>query len=220
MTDFQGMRRQMRATLVLVLCAGVCAGTAAPAAAQSQRAVTPVSATQTKALPTLKMSFGDRLAAAALERTKHHVVYDPRYIKLKYPMGDVPANIGVCTDVIIRAYRTLGIDLQVLVHRARVGSGDKNIDHRRVRVLRKFFARYGRKLPISKDPKDYRPGDLVTYRLSQSLASNSHIAIVSSKKTADGRPLIVHNIGLGPKLEDWLFGDKITGHYRYTGPRR
>ena len=203
--------------LIVVTFFVLLADLAVPAAAQSASAVPQKVGDAKPARQVRPQSFGQRLAAAAFERTQHSVVYDPRYIKLSYPMGDVPDNIGVCTDVVIRAYRALGIDLQVLVHRARVGSGDRNIDHRRVRVLRKFLARFGRKLPITDNPADYLPGDIVTYRLSNSLSSNSHIAIVSDRRSKAGRPLVIHNIGLGPKLEDWLFGDKITGHYRYTG---
>lgn len=210
----------MPLVLIVFTCFILFASPAAPAAAQSSDGAVAQKAGDAKtAKQTRQRPFGERLAAAAFERTRHRVVYDPRYIKLSYPMGDVPDNIGVCTDVVIRAYRALGIDLQVLVHRTRVGSGDRNIDHRRVRVLRKFLARYGRKLPVTDNPDDYLPGDLVTYHLSNSPSSNSHIAIVSNRRSSTGRPLVIHNIGLGPKLEDWLFGDKITGHYRYTGRR-
>lgn len=206
--------------LILFTCFVLAADLVAPVAAQSLSAVAQEAGEAKATRQVRQQPFGERLAAAAFERTRHRVVYDPRYIKLSYPMGDVPDNIGVCTDVVIRAYRALGIDLQVLVHRARVGSGDRNIDHRRVRVLRKFLARYGRKLPVTDNPDDYLPGDLVTYHLSNSPSSNSHIAIVSNQRSSSGRPLVIHNIGLGPKLEDWLFGDKITGHFRYTGGSR
>ncbi|MEO0731147.1 MAG: DUF1287 domain-containing protein, partial [Pseudomonadota bacterium] len=120
-------------------------------------------------------------------------------------------------DVVVRAYRELGIDLQVKVHRARVGSGDRNIDHRRVNVLRKFFRRHGKSLKVSKDPSRYKPGDLVTYYLPDGTFSKTHIVIVSDQKTSDGRPLVIHNRGYGVQLEDWLFEAKITGHYRYSG---
>ncbi|MEM7777264.1 MAG: DUF1287 domain-containing protein [Pseudomonadota bacterium] len=164
-----------------------------------------------------KASFGERLAAAASEQRWTPALYDPSYRKLKYPMGDVPWYIGVCSDVIVRAYRKVGIDLQVKVHKSRLGSGDRNIDHRRVRVLRKFFTKYGKRLPVTKNPDAFQPGDLVTYYLPDGTFSKDHIAIVSSTKSATGVPLIIHNIGYGVQQEDWLFGAKITGHYRYSG---
>ena len=169
---------------------------------------------QTKA-PLSEMDFYQRFAKAALERTKHIVVYNPKYFAIPYPNGDVPAHFGVCTDVVIRAYRQVGIDLQKEVHQ-KMG-GDKNITHRRVRELRKFFKRVGAQLPVSQDPKDYKPGDLVTYYIPESFFSKDHIAIVSDKRGVSGNYMIVHNIGLGPKLDDDLMSFKITGHYRYRG---
>ncbi|MEO1694551.1 MAG: DUF1287 domain-containing protein [Pseudomonadota bacterium] len=161
--------------------------------------------------------FGARLAAAASAQRWVPVVYNPAYVKLAYPGGDVPWYTGVCTDVVVRAYRKLGIDLQVRVHRARVGSGDKNIDHRRVTVLRKYFQRRGKSLPVSRNVANFRPGDLVTYYVPDGTFSKTHIAVVSDVKTRDGRPMVIHNRGYGVQLEDWLFGAKITGHYRYSG---
>jgi uncharacterized protein len=176
-------------------------------------------------------AFGQRLApqlsAAALERTTHRVLYDPAYRVMAYPMGDVPADRGVCADEIIRAYRSLGIDLQRLVHEDMaahfsayprlwgLAAPDANIDHRRVPNLERFFARHGRTLAVSRNPADYRPGDLVTWRLGGSLP---HIGIVTDRRSADGaRPLIVHNIGEGPQLEDVLFAFPLFAHYRYDG---
>ncbi len=174
--------------------------------------------------------FAERLVAAALERTKHAVTYDGSYRWIPYPGGDVPDDIGVCTDLVIRAYRALGIDLQRLVHedmkahfsaypkRWGLTRPDPNIDHRRVLNLQTFFRRQGAELPVTGDPVDYRPGDLVTWRLPGGLP---HIGIVVHHRSADGRrPLVVHNIGAGPKVEDRLFAFPITGHYRYRGPRR
>ena len=163
--------------------------------------------------------FGARLAAVARRQTSHFVFYNPAYMKIGYPMGDVPAYFGVCTDVVVRAYRALGIDLQVLVHKSGAGSGDTNIDHRRVEVLRRFFARAGTSLPITANPADYKPGDIVTYYMPNGWLSKTHIAIVAAEKTATGVPLIVHNRGWGVQAEDWLFAEKITGHFRYGGPR-
>lgn len=169
----------------------------------------------------------EKLIAAAMQQTQSKVRYNGTYFKIPYPNGDVPAEFGVCTDVIIRAYRKLNIDLQQLVHDdistsfaiypAKRNWGqtkpDTNIDHRRVPNLQTFFTRHGNKLPISAKGSDYKPGDLVTWMVSGSLP---HIGIVVDKYSTDGqRPLIVHNIGAGPQLEDMLFEFKITGHYRY-----
>jgi len=163
--------------------------------------------------------FGKALAAVARRQTSHLVFYNPAYMKIAYPMGDVPPFFGVCTDVVVRAYRKLGIDLQVLVHKSGVGSGDTNIDHRRVEVLRRFFARAGTSLPITQNPADYQPGDIVTYYMPNGFWSKTHIAIVAAEKTAAGVPLVIHNRGWGVQAEDWLFAEKITGHFRYAGPR-
>lgn len=165
------------------------------------------------------------LSDAAMELTKQKVSYDPSYFKIAYPNGDVPSDKGVCTDVVIRAYRKLGIDLQKLVHEDMVAnfqlypknwglkSTDRNIDHRRVPNLMKFFQRHGKSLPRSKDPKDYLPGDIVTWNLG---GGTTHIGIVVDEKTILSRtPLIVHNIGSGQVVEDCLFRFEITGHYRY-----
>jgi len=133
-------------------------------------------------------------------------------------MGDVPPLFGVCTDVVVRAYRALGLDLQKLVHEAKSGSGDKNIDHRRTEVLRRFFKARGESLPITAFVEDYLPGDIVTYYRPQNRNNRSHIAIVSAMVAPSGRPMIIHNRGWGPQIEDALFVDQITGHYRYNGP--
>jgi uncharacterized protein len=178
--------------------------------------------------PAFAQSRALQLSAAAIERTAHDVLYDSAYRVIAYPMGDVPADRGVCADEIIRAYRSLGIDLQRLVHEDMaahfsayprlwgLAAPDANIDHRRVPNLERFFARHGRSLAVSQTPAGYRPGDLVTWRLGGSLP---HIGIVTDRRSADGlRPLIVHNIGEGPKLEDVLFAFPLFGHYRYDGP--
>jgi uncharacterized protein YijF (DUF1287 family) len=172
-------------------------------------------------------SFGYLLATAALERTRHQVRYDPAYVEIAYPWGDVPADRGVCTDEVIRSYRALGIDLQRLVHldmrshfdlypnlaKWELSAPDPNIDHRRVLNLMTFFARHGKALPVSKRPENYRPGDLVTWTVPPDLP---HIGIVSNRRGADRRRyMIVHNIGRGPRLEDRLFDWPITGHYRF-----
>lgn len=169
----------------------------------------------------------DDLVKAALERTEHSVTYDGSYHRIAYPMGDVPANIGVCTDVIIRSYRSLGLDLQALVHEDikanfalypskkiwGLSKPDSNIDHRRVPNLQTFFSRHGQRLKVSDKGEDYLPGDLVTWTVT---GHRPHIGIVTDRRSEDGkRPLIVHNIGRGPVLEDMLFDYPITGRFRY-----
>lgn len=172
-------------------------------------------------------AFGYSLSDAALKIRDSSVVYDSAYTKIPYPGGDVSKRYGVCSDVIIRAYRELGIDLQKLVHedmRAHFSAypklwglqkTDTNIDHRRVPNLQVFFTRKGQSLPVSLKPEDYQSGDLVIWNLSER-GSLPHIGIVTEKRSEDGkRPLIVHNIGQGQNLDDMLFDYKITGHYRY-----
>ncbi|MEN9917877.1 MAG: hypothetical protein RL662_313 [Bacteroidota bacterium] len=173
------------------------------------------------------VQFYTKLSDATISLTQDRVWYDPAYYKIAYPNGDVPANRGVCTDVVIRAYRKLGIDLQKEVHedmkanfnlypsRKKWGmkGTDTNIDHRRVPNLQAFFTRKGVVKSISNKPEDYLVGDIVTWDLGKGLV---HIGIVVDKKTRDGkRPLLVHNIGWGQVAEDILFDWKITGHYRY-----
>ncbi len=173
-------------------------------------------------------SFEDDIVAAAIDRTAHEVRYDGSYISIPYPGGDVPPGIGVCTDVIIRSYRAIGVDLQKLVHEDMtqyfsrypsesiwgLKSTDRNIDHRRVPNLQVFFSRHGDKLAITNQGQDYAPGDIVTWMLPGNLP---HIGIVTSKISArTNNPLIVHNIGMGPSLDDELFSYEITGHYRYV----
>ncbi len=162
-------------------------------------------------------SFGVALATAARSQLTEFVIYNDRYTRLKYPMGDVHPMYGVCTDVVIRAYRALGLDLQELVQKTKTGSGDPNIDHRRVDTLRKFFSRFGESLPISSFAEDFKPGDIVTYWRPQNRHSRTHIAVVSDVIGPSGRPLIIHNRGWGPQQEDGLFVDEITGHYRFSG---
>jgi hypothetical protein len=184
-----------------------------PAPLSARRAPSLVSAESSSADAA---SFGRRLAAAARTQGDGLVVYSARYQRIAYPMGDVAPLHGACTDVVIRAYRAMGIDLQELVQRLRVGSGDANIDHRRTETLRRFFSKYGQSLPISAFPEDYQPGDVVTYHRPFSRVSRSHIAVVSDVLAATGRPMIIHNRGWGVQLEDALFVDRITGHYRYA----
>lgn len=163
--------------------------------------------------------IGLALAKAAHAQTADFVMYNDRYRAIGYPLGDVQPLYGVCTDVVIRAYRSVGIDLQQQVHEARIGGGDTNIEHRRTETLRRFFATFGQQLPVTTIAEDYRPGDVVTYHRPQNRHSRSHIAMVSDVIAPSGRYMIIHNRGWGPQLEDGLFVDQITGHYRYTGDR-
>jgi uncharacterized protein YijF (DUF1287 family) len=172
-------------------------------------------------------SFSERLVNAALERTNRSVRYDGSYLQLGYPGGDVPEDIGVCTDVVIRSYRAVGIDLQVRVHEDMkadfssypsqriwgLSAPDSSIDHRRVPNLQNFFERNGEVLPVSDEKTDYLAGDIVTWMLPGNLP---HIGIVTDRINHEsGNRMVVHNIGAGPELEDALFAYEITGHYRY-----
>lgn len=170
-------------------------------------------------------SFFEQLADSALTLTKDNVTYDPAYFSISYPNGDVPVGKGVCTDVVIRAYCKLNIDLQKEVHEDMAAhfnkyptiwglrNTDKNIDHRRVPNLMVFFERFGTVLPITLKASDYHPGDVVCWNLGGAI---THIGIVSSQKNRLGkRNLIVHNIGAGQVLQDCLFDFKIIGHYQF-----
>ncbi len=175
------------------------------------------------------LSLGLRLSAAAEERATHSVLYDASYVSIGYPNGDVAADRGVCADEIVRAYRLIGIDLQRLVHedmkrafdvypkRWGLKRPDPNIDHRRVPNLATFFKRHGTALTPSTNGRDYKPGDVVAWALAD---GRPHIGLVTERLSSDGeRPLVLHNIGFGPQIEDMLFELKITGHYRYEGKR-
>ena len=166
-----------------------------------------------------------RLADSALLLTKDKVTYDPSYFTIPYPNGDVPKDKGVCTDVVIRVYRKLGVDLQKEVHEDMKANfdtypkiwglkkTDKNIDHRRVPNLMTFFSRKGTVLSKSQNAEDYSPGDIVCWNLGGFI---THIGIVSALKSSDGkRYQIIHNIGAGQVLEDCIFSYTIIGHYRY-----
>ncbi|ALJ04660.1 hypothetical protein APS56_05715 [Pseudalgibacter alginicilyticus] len=166
------------------------------------------------------------LSDAALKLTEQTVTYDPSYFAIPYPNGDIPKDKGVCTDVVIRAYRQVGIDLQKEVYEDMkahfnvypkiwgLKRTDRNIDHRRVPNLMVYFKRKGAEKPITSNSKDYKPGDVVCWNLEGAI---THIGIVVDKKSDDGkRNLIVHNIGNGQVLEDCLFDFKIIGHYRFS----
>lgn len=168
-------------------------------------------------------NFFQNLADSAETLTQDHVIYDPSYFSIPYPNGDVPKAKGVCTDVVIRAYRKMGIDLQKEVHEDMernfgeypniwgLTSTDENIDHRRVPNLMKFFERRGNVLVRTANPLDYKAGDIVCWDLGNGV---SHIGVLVESPEGD-RPYVVHNIGSGQVIEDILFDYRIIGHYRY-----
>lgn len=171
-----------------------------------------------------KMS-SEVIVEAARERTYADVRYDPKYVSLSYPGGDVSPDTGVCTDVIIRTYRNaFGFDFQKAVHEDMRASfeaypkiwglkrPDKNIDHRRVPNLEMYLKRRGASVAITDKAEDYWPGDIVSWRLGGRLP---HIGIVSDRKSKWGTPLIIHNVGAGPVEDDLLFNTDIHGHFRY-----
>lgn len=176
--------------------------------------------------------FFKKLVAEALNQTKIKVSYNPAYLQIKYPNGDVPANTGVCTDLVIRAYRSVGIDLQKEVHEDMVKhfndypklwklkSPDSNIDHRRVPNLMTYFSKKKAELVISNKSEDYFPGDIVAWNLqnNKGMRGITHIGVVTNQKSANGKTyLIAHNIGAGNVIEDMLFEYTIIGHYRFKG---
>jgi uncharacterized protein len=171
-----------------------------------------------------------RILAGAKKQVGVTRSYDPAYRRIAYPGGDVPIHTGVCTDVIIRAYRHAGVDLQVLVHEDMkrnfakypknwgLRGPDRNIDHRRVPNLATFFTRHGTKLRVTDRAENYKAGDIVTWRLSSGVP---HIGLVSDALSrSTKRPLVVHNIGAGTQIEDVLFEYELTGHYRYLPAQR
>jgi hypothetical protein len=169
------------------------------------------------------VSTAQRLVEGAYAQVGVTLLYDSSYRRIAFPGGDVPLYRGVCSDVIVRAYRAVGVDLQRLVNQDMRGNfaaypnlwglaqADANIDHRRVPNLAAFFTRQGGKLPVSRAASDYRAGDVVTWRLPN---GHVHIGLVADRRV-DGRPLVVHNIGWGTQIEDVLFAFEISGHYRY-----
>lgn len=165
-----------------------------------------------------------RIAAAALAQVGVTTSYESAYVHLEYPGGDVPLETGVCADLVVRAFRGIGVDLQYGVHEDMkadlaaypqpfgLAPPDTNIDHRRVHNLQRYFERRGMSLPPSINGADYLPGDVVTWMV----AGYPHIGIVSDVPAlSSGRYQVVHNIGSGAQVEDALFRMEITGHYRW-----
>lgn len=211
----------------LVIAAGLPAGCerAPDEPQQTKRRDAPTSspATPQKPAPPARAEPSPPIVAAARRQVGRTVTYDPAYVGLDYPMGDVPIDRGVCTDVVVRALRdAIGVDLQKLLHEDMRGAfaaypkiwnlrkPDRNIDHRRVPNLRRYFERKNYSLGVSGDKRDYLPGDLVTC----SVSNRPHIMIVSDRKAQSGVPLVIHNIGRGAREENRLFEFPITGHYR------
>lgn len=166
-----------------------------------------------------------KVVDSAREQTAVTTSYDPSYTRIAYPGGDVALTTGACTDVVIRAFRAAGVDLQREVHEDMgrafaaypkkwgLARPDTNIDHRRVPNLMRFFERRGKALKISSEPADYLPGDVVAWDLGGGV---THIGVVSDRADpSSGRPWVVHNIGSGARLEDVLFSWTVIGHYRY-----
>lgn len=172
-------------------------------------------------LPSLAQTIVD----AAKGQVGVTTIYDPAYVQLSYPGGDVPRDRGVCTDVVIRAFRSAGVDLQQAVHedmrrnfraypkRWGLARPDSNIDHRRVPNLMVYFERQGMSVATTADSADYLPGDVVTWDLGGGVPHTGIVADVVDPVTS--RRLVVHNIGQGARLEEVLFAWRITGHYRY-----
>jgi uncharacterized protein YijF (DUF1287 family) len=170
-------------------------------------------------------AFPLKVAAGAEARARKAEIYDPAYVKLAYPMGDVPDDRGVCCDTVIRAFRHAGVDLQVEVHQDMkqnfgvypkawgLKRPDPNIDHRRVPNLEVFFRRKGGAQTRSKRAADYLPGDIVSWRLTGTTLP--HIGVVTRKKSFLGAPLVAHNIGAGTQEEACLFNWTMTGHFRF-----
>jgi uncharacterized protein len=212
------------ATLALLLLgcsSGTKVATAAASSASSTAARTTTTRPATTTQPAPSSDPATRLVTAARAQVGVTVGYDPAYVRLAYPGGDVPIETGVCTDVVIRAFRKLDIDLQVNVHKDMranfskypknwgLKKPDTNIDHRRVPNLATYFTRRGYSLPVTSNPADYLPGDVVAIKLPL-----DHIGIVSDRKSAAGTPLLIHNVGNGAQEEDVLFAWKVVGHYR------
>ncbi|WP_051885370.1 DUF1287 domain-containing protein [Lysobacter antibioticus] len=207
---------KIAALAVAAACAACSRAPQQPASSGAPSAIQPAASSR-------DVAASPPLVVAARAQIGVTRLYDPAYVRLSYPGGDVAADRGVCTDVVIRALRTQGLDLQQAVHedmRAnfaaypsnwRASATDRSIDHRRVPNLRRWFERQAWSLPVSDRAADYRPGDLVTWDLGRGVP---HIGIVSDRKSYRGRPLILHNIARGTQEDDLLFDYTITGHYR------
>lgn len=228
----------IQASFIAKLAFVICAVVFASGCAHLNQSENSVPATQTQAAQTraanilsAKASPRERLVAAGIEQTNQTFYYDSDYTKIAYPQGDVPLERGVCTDVVIRALRKTGVDLQQAIHEDMTGNfkaypakwgltkPDANIDHRRVPNLMTYFERHGKALAVTNNSRDYQPGDIVAWQMEQ--AGRTHIGLVidefaqDSDSSSRSTPLVVHNIGAGAKIENVLFARQIIGHYRY-----
>lgn len=213
------MNADMKCSAVLRALLSITIFSLLPDAGAQSPAPTPTVASAAESTAKL----GLKLVEAARAQVGRTLIYDPAYVSLKYPMGDVPEERGVCADVVIRALRKTGTDLQQVVHEDMkanfqaypktwgLRSTDRNIDHRRVLNLGVFFKRRGFSLPVTAEARDYQPGDLVTCTVAGKLP---HIMVVSDRRNDSGTPLVIHNIGQGAREEDRLFEFPITGHFR------
>ncbi len=221
--------RQSRAAFVLLVCVAATAAVNCKPATSVRNSVAalPVAMPSPTIMP-LPANASPQLKQfleAAIEQSKITTGYDPAWVKIDYPNGDVAPETGVCSDVVVRAFRKTGIDLQKEVHEDMVQAWaeypkrwgargtDRNIDHRRVLNLMTFLRREGKSLPVTDNRADYLPGDVVAWELSDGI---EHIGILTNHSAdSTGHYLIVHNIGAGARVEDVLMSWKIIGHYRY-----
>lgn len=214
-----------RAFLLFVLFSTLACKAIFQSSAQSNHSVFS-SAVEKPKLADIESGAIKKLLESAIEQTAKTKSYDPNYTVLAYPMGDVPIEKGVCTDVVIRAFRAAGVDLQKEIHedmtadfaaypkKWNLKAPDANIDHRRVPNLQTFFTRRGKSLPVTENAEDYKPGDVVTWDLNGK--GMTHIGLVSNfYNQATRRYSIIHNIGAGAQTEDVVFDWRITGHFRY-----
>src|SRR6185436_10016193 len=206
------------ALILIVACQHQAARTRTPLKPPEQQ-------TEVRALPANSSPNLKRLIDGATEQVGITTGYDPSYQKLEYPNGDVPIETGVCSDVIVRAFRNTGTDLQKEVHEDMksnfssyptkwgLSGTDRNIDHRRVPNLQTYFARKGKQVATTGNADTFMPGDIVTWDLGGGV---DHVGLVVNVwYKPSQRYLIVHNIGAGTRMEDVIFAWKITGHYRY-----
>lgn len=217
--------KSARVFLLLVLFSTVACKTIFQSSAQSNRSMFST-ATEKPKLDDIESAAIKKLLTSAVEQTTLTKSYDPNYTVLAYPMGDVPIEKGVCTDVVVRAFRAAGVDLQKEVHedmranfaayprKWNLKSPDANIDHRRVPNLQTFFTRKGKSLPATQTATEYKPGDVVTWDLNGK--GMTHVGLVSNFYNENTkRYSIIHNIGAGAQIEDVVFDWRITGHFRY-----
>lgn len=220
------MRSSVKYIILLVVLVTACQQKTSIETAEALKSPAVVSATPTlKPLPPDASPQLRKLIEGAREQSGVTVNYDPAYVAISYPNGDVPIETGVCSDVLVRAFRKAGVDLQKEVHEDMLRAWseypktwgasrpDTNIDHRRVLNLMKYFERKGKSVAITDQRDDYKPGDIVSWNLTTGVP---HIGIVVNEWSNESNGyLIAHNIGSGAKIEDVLFNWKITGHYRY-----